>query len=551
MNILHLLSQNHLTGAEVYAAQLIHEQASKNTVYQISNGFFMPTEAKQIKLKVETKSRFQFIRNIFWLRRFLIENKIHVIHTHSRAAVKLAYWARFGVKTGLVATIHGRQHPSLSKKIWNQYGDRVVTVCETIQKQLIRDFNYNPLRISVVRNAISEKGFYFSHTTQTFPKDRPLKIAIVGRTTGPKGERTRQFVNAIPGLEKELQFKADLVLVGASNSSITLNLNSDVRVRQIHVEHTLTSKDYNEYDLVIGSGRVAMESLLTGVPTICFGEASYQGLVRSKNVVQSIESNFGDIELDSMNPVLNRAQLKSDLEALFANELRLDERQVLAGVIQNEFNSQKIAHRIHRAYESSYFLRNCPKWIPTLMYHKIPDQEIQSQHKIYVTKDNFKKHLQFFKDQGFQTLTFNQLKKFKSGETDFSQFPKKPLILTFDDGYVDNLENASPLLKEFGFRAQIFLLADPTIDSNHWDHSETEKPHDIISGSDRQKWKDSAFEIGSHGFSHQKITQMTEDQARVELRESKKKLQDEFNTEVSVYAFTYGDTSILHAHFAF
>ncbi|MBC7466895.1 MAG: polysaccharide deacetylase family protein, partial [Bdellovibrio sp.] len=65
------------------------------------------------------------------------------------------------------------------------------------------------------------------------------------------------------------------------------------------------------------------------------------------------------------------------------------------------------------------------------------------------------------------------------------------------------------------------------------------------------KWKGSAFEIGSHGFSHQKITQMTEDQARFELRESKKKLQDEFNTEVSVYAFTYGDTSILHARFAF
>lgn len=551
MNILHLLSQNHLTGAEVYAAQLIHEQSHTNAVFQISNDFFMETEAKKIKLSVETKSRVQFIRNVFWLRRFLIENKIHVVHTHSRAAVKLAYWARFGVKTGLVATIHGRQHPSLSKKLWNQYGDRVVTVCETIKKQLTRDFNFNPSRLSVIRNAISDNGFQFLHNVQTYSKDKTIKIAVVGRTTGPKGDRTRQFLNAIPALEKELNFKSELVLVGASNAAITLNLNDDVKVTQVHLEKTLTSEDYFGYDLVVGSGRVAIESLLTGVPTICFGEASYEGLADSKNIQKFMESNFGDIELDSTEPVLNMDQLKRDLQNVLTNQLRLDERQVVASVIREEFNSQKIAKRIYRIYESSFFLRNYPKWIPTLMYHKVPDQEMQTQHKIFVTKDNFRKHLQFFKDKGFETLTFNQLKKFKSGEVDFSKFPKKPLILTFDDGYQDNLINASPLLKEFGFRAQLFLLADSKIDSNHWDHSETERPHQIVSGSERQKWKESAFEIGSHGFSHQKITQMTDEQARLELRESKKFLQEEFATEVCVYAFTYGDTTLKHARLAF
>ena len=53
-----------------------------------------------------------------------------------------------------------------------------------------------------------------------------------------------------------------------------------------------------------------------------------------------------------------------------------------------------------RIYESAFFLKHYSKWIPTLMYHKIPDQEIKSQHKIYVTRENFEKHLNFYKKLG-------------------------------------------------------------------------------------------------------------------------------------------------------
>lgn len=549
MNILHLLSQNHLTGAEVYAVQLIHEQSRSNTVFQISNDFFVSSEATKIKLAVETKSKIKFYKNVMWLRRFLVEKNIHVIHTHSRAAAKMAYWARKGLKVGLVSTVHGRQPSSLSKKLMNQYGDFVISVCESIQAQLQRDFNFKNRRLSVVRNPVSENAFQFLNSTDSYSKEKKIKIAIIGRTTGPKGDRTRLILNELPSLQKEFNFQADLVLVGASNAAITLGLNEDVALTQVQV-NSLTSADYAKYDLVIGSGRVAIESILTGIPTICFGEASYLGLARINTIKSFVASNFGDIEVDSIAPVLNKEQLKTDLRDFFSNTFLNDERKKMSEFIQNEFNSKKIARHIFSIYESSYFLRNYCKWIPILMYHKIPDQEIQSQHKIFVTKDRFQAHLQFFKDHGFETVTFSQLKKFKSGLADFSTFPKKPLILTFDDGYVDNLMTASPLLKQFGFRAQIFLLANSEIDSNRWDHSPTEVSHPIVSGKDRQKWKDSAFEIGSHGFSHKKITSMTDEEARAELRNSKLSLEKEFQTEICSYAFTYGDTSAKYAEFA-
>src|SRR3989338_1643972 len=552
MNILHLLSQNQLTGAEVYATQLIDQQSRNgHNVFQVSNGFFAETKAKKQTLEVETKSFVHFIKNFLWLRHFLKKHHIQVIHTHSRAAAKLGYWARMGLRIGMISTLHGRQHPSFSKKLFNQYGDFLIAVCESIHYQLRFHFNYNPRRLLVLRNPISSTDFKYSPHTSRFTNlntTEPFKIAVIGRTTGPKGKRSEQVLMVLSQLFEKLNKPVQFYLIGGKASD--LNHTSSLQIIEKSVP-ALTSVDYAEYDLVVGSGRVALESLITGIPTVAFGEAQYMGLVRLSNLKENYATNFGDIDLNSISPLLPTDKLKQDLNTLFSDELKNEEIQQISLQIQKDFNSEMIYRRILRLYQSSYFLRNYSRWIPTLMYHKIPKAELKSQHKIFVTAENFCKHLQFFKFWGFKTVTFNELKKFKSGETDFKSFPKKPLVITFDDGYKDNLEIASPLLKEFDFKAQLFLLADATVNSNNWDHSETEPPHEIVSGIDRQHWLNSAFEIGSHGFQHQKISSMTETEARAELKNSKMALEKEFKRDIPVYAFTYGDTHPAAADWAF
>lgn len=535
MNIVHLLSQNHLTGAEVYAATLATEQIQQsNQVFQISNGFFYPTKATSFPLEVETKSRLRFLKNIFWFRRFLKENNIEVIHTHSRASAKLAYWARLGLPTALVSTIHGRQHPSFSKKLHNQYGEFLISICENVKRQLIQDFSYSENKIKNVRNPIDENKFKFYPRKNNQAK---IKLAIIGRTTGPKKDRTEQVIASLPS-------HYSITLVGGKISDLNLSQKDLSRIFEIDTPQ-LTSANYADYDLVIGSGRVCIEALITGVPTIAFGEAKYVGLVTLSNYELALESNFGDIDPISIFPKLNTEQFIIDLKNFDTVSC-----EALSNKANKDFALKNITKKINRLYESALFIRRFSKWIPILMYHKIPKSEISSAHRTFVIKENFEKHLQFFKRSGFTTLTFNDLEKYRKNLIPFEKFPKKPLILTFDDGYKDNLQNASELLKKYNFKAQIFLLADSNVNTNHWDHSENEPAHDIISGEDRKLWLSSPFEIGSHGFSHKKITNMTTEEALVELSKSKDSLEKEFSTNVNTFAFTYGITNPKAANLA-
>ena len=533
MNVLHVLSQNHLTGAEVYATDLIKLQVQNHKVFQVSNGFFKATAAEKIILPVETKSVFQFLKSARALRKILIKNNIQVIHAHSRAASKLVNVARFGLKIGYVSTVHGRQHLSMSKKINNVYGDFVISVCENIELQLKNEFKYNPRRTKTIENGIDTQLFHFQSQK---PHDPILKIGIIGRDTGPKKIRTEIFINEFSKILNAQNIKYKFYVVGGKNYNI---LDNNLEIN--NAESKIDSDFYHQYDLICGSGRVCIEALLAGVPVIAFGESQYCGLVTHKNYYEFKKSNFGDIGFNFTEPVFNPEKAISDLKNLPEVSLK-----ILSDIANQDFNLKVVNKKIERMYESSYFLRNYSKWIPILMYHKIPDTAINSPHKIFVTKNNFEKHLHFFKNRSFTTLTFTDLAKFKSGEKCFSEFPKKPLILTFDDGYLDNIENADPLLKKYNFTSQIYLLADATMTSNTWDQwaeGMSSEKHLIASDINRSKWLKTNFEIGSHGLNHKKMPLMTASEKMYELAESKKRLENEFNIKINSFAYTYGDTN--------
>lgn len=101
--------------------------------------------------------------------------------------------------------------------------------------------------------------------------------------------------------------------------------------------------------------------------------------------------------------------------------------------------------------------------IPVLMYHHVTAQG----GSLSVSAANFESQMQGLVKHGYTTLSAQQFADFMRG----AQVPKKSVLLTFDDGYLDNWVYAHPVLKRYGLNAMLFaitsLIGDGAIRPHH------------------------------------------------------------------------------------
>lgn len=101
--------------------------------------------------------------------------------------------------------------------------------------------------------------------------------------------------------------------------------------------------------------------------------------------------------------------------------------------------------------------------VPILMYHYIsvppPDSDVYRQD-LSVSPGNFRSQMAWLKENGYQTISLYDL--IYALNLGWPPLPDKPIILTFDDGYVDNYKSAFPILQEFGYTGIFFILTDVT-----------------------------------------------------------------------------------------
>jgi peptidoglycan/xylan/chitin deacetylase (PgdA/CDA1 family) len=95
---------------------------------------------------------------------------------------------------------------------------------------------------------------------------------------------------------------------------------------------------------------------------------------------------------------------------------------------------------------------------PILMYHYVsvlPPDADATRVQLTVDPAMFRAHLRYLADNGYSTISLYQLDDALLHGT---PLPPRPVILTFDDGYIDHYVNVFPALKEFGFTATFFII---------------------------------------------------------------------------------------------
>ncbi|TYR75982.1 polysaccharide deacetylase family protein [Rossellomorea vietnamensis] len=143
--------------------------------------------------------------------------------------------------------------------------------------------------------------------------------------------------------------------------------------------------------------------------------------------------------------------------------------------------------------------------IPILTYHRILSQEdMEKAHYIdgevnsmIVFTEEFAKHMKYLHDNGYETLTLKELYAFLNGEIDV---PDKSVVLTFDDGFKDNYEEAYPIMKKYGFKAANFIVTGAITNKRY---SFSPKLSQYLSKKEMEKSCD-VFDYQSHTYNYHK-----------------------------------------------
>ena len=527
MNILMALSQLEITGAEVYATTIADELIERgNKVYIVSDTLTTPTKAEYIKLKFNKRSLLKRIEHIKFLYNLIKEKDIQIVHAHSRASSWSCQVACKLVGIPLITTTHGRQPIHFSRKLIKAFGDYSIAVCENVKKHMVNDIGFSENKVSVILNPVNYKKLDLEKKVN----DKKI-ISIVGRLSGPKGDVAYDLLEILS--QEELLSKYKVRLIGGKELPERFVKFKEKNIEFIGYVPNIQEKIF-ESDIVIGAGRVAFESLLNKTSLIAVGETEYMGFINKENLDKSLASNFGDI--GSMKyPKIEKEILLNDIEE--ALKLSEDEKEELKNTIFNETNLQNIVDRIENKYFELYV--NKKKYdIPVIMYHRvINNPENEGVHGTYIYENIFREHMQYLKDKNYTVITFKDLDKI--GWRNRFEKDKKYIFITFDDGYKDNYDLAFPILKEFGFKATIFLMGSSTY--NEWDvKASGEKEFPLMSVEMIKEMQDYGIEFGAHTFNHPKLNTLSNEEIEHQIVNVKKSLEEKIGKEIITFAYPYG-----------
>ena len=165
--------------------------------------------------------------------------------------------------------------------------------------------------------------------------------------------------------------------------------------------------------------------------------------------------------------------------------------------------------------------------VPVLNYHQVNDEK-HSALTLHV--DQFREQMEYLHNQGYNTITLAQLYDYLENGT---ELPNKPIVITFDDGYVDNYKNVLPILKEYNMKATLFMISDA---ANTPGFVSTEQMHQMEAGG---------FDIQGHTNHHKILTKIAPTELPDALLGGKTSLEGILGEPIEYLAYPGGFNDML------
>jgi peptidoglycan/xylan/chitin deacetylase (PgdA/CDA1 family) len=173
-----------------------------------------------------------------------------------------------------------------------------------------------------------------------------------------------------------------------------------------------------------------------------------------------------------------------------------------------------------------------------LMYHKVNDLRPNSTT---VPRDVFAEQMSLLGELGYTPVSLAQVRDHYVHRT---PLPPGAVLITFDDGYRDNLENALPVLRRHGYPAVVFVPIGFLDGDRPLPHEEALRTLGVrnatVGWDELAELEAGGIRVESHGIGHRPVSELEPAEAAREIALSKLRLEERLGREVEAYAFVKG-----------
>lgn len=283
------------------------------------------------------------------LSQVIVRHAYHVIHAHDNPSLRLIEHTQIPAKKRVFMTIHGMYiDGSLIRRCLTKTSH--VIVVSPALRAYVTHLGIPSSKVKLIKNGVSMTNFKV--TTNQYRPARygiPNHMKVIGyvsRFTLQKRLLGQRIVRILAGISRN---RRDVCVLVAGRGSQTSVRNS-VRCRVLGHVDDMTAF-YNSCDVIIASGRTAIEALACGVPTIAVGTGGYMGPVLPSTWLQAVNSNFGDHVINRTN--WTNAKLLNDTRNLLDRSNKVNgELKVIYQRVRLHYSDESKIRQLKQTYST-------------------------------------------------------------------------------------------------------------------------------------------------------------------------------------------------------
>ena len=169
-----------------------------------------------------------------------------------------------------------------------------------------------------------------------------------------------------------------------------------------------------------------------------------------------------------------------------------------------------------------------------LEYHSISTDGFEDQ--ITISKEKIIEHFEYLKNNNYKTLCLSDIDELRENKRDL---PPKSVVLTFDDGFLDNYTVLFPLLKHYNFKCVCFVVLGRIGQKADW-NGKFVNDNMVMMSKQQLLEVQSHIELGYHTFKHDNYAGLSLDEIEKDLQLCQETIKKEDLNVFPALAYTYG-----------